>query len=211
MTELFSLSELAKEWSDVNTQDPISPRTLRYYITQGLLEGPGRVGPGKHYKKYHLEKIKAIRLLQQNGHTIEEIRVLLGELSADKISTIICEQERVLKMRAETELKMRNLSVSDASSAEISKDMPTSELTQQYLGLKGINSFFKRRGLHNQTQLGNTDWIKVPIDPGLEVLIHETFARQHENEIRKWIDIGMASLSEQNSSIKTGKTITKEN
>src|SRR3990172_6666684 len=143
MTEVFSLNELAQIWSDDNPEDPISPRTLRYYISQGLFEGPGRVGPGKHYRKYHLDKIKAIRLLQENGNTIEEIRRLFNDLSPDNITSIVQEQQRILNMRAEADLKIKGLSQS--ASTEQNNEEFDSRTRHTSTKLLGIHSLFRKR------------------------------------------------------------------
>ena len=53
----YSLSELAK-LADV------SPRTVRYYIAQGLLPSPVQQGPNTRYTDAHLDRLRLIRRLQ---------------------------------------------------------------------------------------------------------------------------------------------------
>lgn len=203
MTEVFSLSELAQTWSDENPEDPISPRTLRYYISQGLFEGPGRVGPGKHYRKYHLDKIKAIRLLQENGNTIEEIRRLFNDLSPDKISSIVQEQQRILNMRAEADLKLRGLSQS--GSTEQNNEGFASRTRHTSMKLLGIDSLFNHRGMHYQPRISKSNWIKVQISTELEVLVQEPFAKQHEKDLQKWLEDGALILNKPNSKGKSAQ------
>lgn len=52
----------------------VTPRTVRYYIAQGLLESPGRLGPQTRYGDEHLERLRLIRGLQDERLSLGEIR-----------------------------------------------------------------------------------------------------------------------------------------
>jgi DNA-binding transcriptional MerR regulator len=56
-------------------------RTIRLYITEGLLPGPLRVGPRAAYGAAHLERLRLIRRLQSEGLTLSAIRRRLVEPS----------------------------------------------------------------------------------------------------------------------------------
>ena len=66
----FTLAELAKLAG-------VTPRTIRYYIAQGLLPAPGLAGPGARYSEDHLERLRAIKKLQAAHMPLSEIRSLL--------------------------------------------------------------------------------------------------------------------------------------
>lgn len=53
-------------------------RTVRFYISRGLLPGPEGAGRGARYGKAHLERLREILRLQQEGLTLAEI-ALRGE------------------------------------------------------------------------------------------------------------------------------------
>ena len=65
------LAELAK-------QTGFSPRTIRLYITRGLLPGPLRRGRGALYGQDHLQRLQRIRKLQADGLTLRDIARRLG-------------------------------------------------------------------------------------------------------------------------------------
>jgi len=48
-------------------------RTIRFYITRGLLPGPLKAGRGAAYSTEHLERLRAIARLQAKGLTLSEI------------------------------------------------------------------------------------------------------------------------------------------
>ena len=52
----------------------VSPRTVRYYIAQGLLPSPGRLGAGTRYGTEQLDRLQLIRHLQDQGLSLAEIR-----------------------------------------------------------------------------------------------------------------------------------------
>lgn len=56
----------------------VTPRTVRYYIAQGLLPSPGRLGAGTRYGAEHLDRLHLIRRLQDQGLSLAEIRDRLG-------------------------------------------------------------------------------------------------------------------------------------
>ena len=62
----MKLDELAKRTG-------FSPRTIRLYITRGLLPGPLRRGRGAVYGREHLQRLGRVRTMQARGLTLKEI------------------------------------------------------------------------------------------------------------------------------------------
>ncbi len=52
----------------------VTPRTVRYYIQQGLLPSAAQPGPGANYGDEHLERLRLIRQLQRDHLPLAEIR-----------------------------------------------------------------------------------------------------------------------------------------
>ena len=52
----------------------VTPRTVRYYVQQGLLPSPGTRGPGTKYDRGLLERLQLIRLLQRQHWPLSKIR-----------------------------------------------------------------------------------------------------------------------------------------
>ena len=74
----YSLTELADLAS-------VTPRTIRYYITQGLLRGPATSGPGAKYDDIDLARLRLIKRLQAGHQPLAEIRTQLEALGDDAI------------------------------------------------------------------------------------------------------------------------------
>jgi len=62
----------------------VTPRTVRYYITQGLLRSPGTTGPGARYDDGHLARLRLIRRLQREHQPLAEIRARLAAMTDDE-------------------------------------------------------------------------------------------------------------------------------
>ncbi len=55
----------------------IPARTIRFYISRGLLEGPAKAGRGAVYTAEHLERLEKIKALQAEGRMLSEIGPLV--------------------------------------------------------------------------------------------------------------------------------------
>jgi DNA-binding transcriptional MerR regulator len=69
----------------------VSPRTVRYYIAQGLLPAVGASGPGAKYSKSHLARLRVIKRLQREHQPLAEIRRQLETLDDESILAIAAE------------------------------------------------------------------------------------------------------------------------
>ena len=67
----------------------VTPRTVRYYIQQGLLPSTGQPGPGAKYHDGHLDRLRLIRLLQREHLPLAEIRARLSRLGDEEIPALL--------------------------------------------------------------------------------------------------------------------------
>ncbi len=70
----YSLADLAR-LADV------TPRTVRYYVAQGLLPSPEAAGPATRYGEQHLARLRLIRRLQRDHLPLAEIRSRLASMT----------------------------------------------------------------------------------------------------------------------------------
>ena len=80
--ERYSLTELADLAG-------VTPRTVRYYLAQGLLPSVGQTGPGSKYTDGHLARLRAIRRLQAEHLPLAEIRRRLETLDDGEIRELV--------------------------------------------------------------------------------------------------------------------------
>ena len=67
----------------------VTPRTVRYYIQQGLLPAPESRGPGAHYHEGHLARLRLIRRLQEEHLPLGEIRQRLERLTDTDVDRLL--------------------------------------------------------------------------------------------------------------------------
>jgi len=75
-------------------------RTVRYYISEGLLPGPGARGRAATYDDEHLARLRLIRLLVEQHVPLAEVRERLARLSAAEVESLLrAEQRREAALR----------------------------------------------------------------------------------------------------------------
>jgi DNA-binding transcriptional MerR regulator len=75
-TERYAIDELS-------TLAGVTPRTVRYYIAQGLLDRPEGEKRGAHYVHRHLEQLLLVRRWTDAGLSLERIRELMAGAPED--------------------------------------------------------------------------------------------------------------------------------
>ena len=74
--ERFSIDELS-------TLAGVTPRTVRYYIAEGLVDRPQGEKRGAHYLRRHLEQLLLIRRWTDAGLSLERVRELIAGAPED--------------------------------------------------------------------------------------------------------------------------------
>ncbi len=67
----------------------VSPRTVRYYIQQGLLPPPERAGPGATYTTDHKLRLQLILRLKDEHLPLAEIRSRIVGLSEEAVESMV--------------------------------------------------------------------------------------------------------------------------
>jgi DNA-binding transcriptional MerR regulator len=70
----------------------VTPRTVRYYVAQGLLPSPEAAGPGTRYSEGHLARLRLIRRLQRDHLPLAEIRSRLASLADEDVMGLVGER-----------------------------------------------------------------------------------------------------------------------
>ncbi len=71
----------------------ISVRTIRFYIAEGLLPGPGARGKAASYSSDHLQRLRLIRRLAEQRVPLAEMREMLARLSPEDEQALASEEE----------------------------------------------------------------------------------------------------------------------
>jgi DNA-binding transcriptional MerR regulator len=71
----------------------VTPRTIRYYVAQGLLPPPVTHGPATRYEESHLARLRLVRRLQRRHLPLAEIRRQVEALGDADIQAALAEPE----------------------------------------------------------------------------------------------------------------------
>jgi DNA-binding transcriptional MerR regulator len=74
--------------ADLSRLADVTPRTVRYYVAQGLLPSPGQSGPGARYPGSTLPRLQLIRELQRSHLPLAEIRTRLAGLTDAEVAAM---------------------------------------------------------------------------------------------------------------------------
>ncbi len=77
--------------SDLCSVSGVTPRTVRYYVSQGLLRPPTGSGPAARYDDGHRDRLRMIRRLQRDHLPLAEIRSRLDALTDAEVAGLLAE------------------------------------------------------------------------------------------------------------------------
>jgi DNA-binding transcriptional MerR regulator len=97
----ISLNELARK-------SGVPERTIRYYISRGLIPGPVRGGRGAEYTEEHLAGIQNVRRLQSGGMTLAEIEYQFAQHAGQRPAPIAPESWSVYRISPDVTVEVRD-------------------------------------------------------------------------------------------------------
>jgi DNA-binding transcriptional MerR regulator len=87
-------SDLRLSIEELAGQVGLPVRTVRFYITEGLIPGPGTRGKGAAYGDEHLLRLQLVRRLADQRVPLTEIREQVSVLLLDEVRALLAEEER---------------------------------------------------------------------------------------------------------------------
>ncbi len=199
----------------------VTPRTVRYYVQQGLLPAPGASGPGAHYDDGHLNRLRLIRKLQRGHLPLAEIRTRLSALSDHEVREIIkrpsqpppdsaLEYVRMLKAR-----KGGTLNLSEPSPTLEAPTIRASALAAPVLNapemrvgdvrhsagssvLQAPSSEVARpEASATAAPLDRSQWERISLSPEVELHVRRPLTREHNRSVTRIIEIARQLLAEE--------------
>ena len=139
----------------------VTPRTVRYYIQQGLLPSPGASGPGAHYTDAHLHRLNLIRKLQKEHLPLAEIRDRIESL--DDATVARAASASSAKPRGSAADYVRSVLGESARGAPLrSPDVPTSSSDR-------------------------STWERIRIDRDVEIHVRRPLSRNQNKQVEELI------------------------
>ena len=170
----YSLTELA-------ALTGTTPRTIRYYISTGLLPSPAQAGPATRYGDTHLRRLRLVRRLQAEHLPLAEIRSRLDGLTDDQLEQALAEPaaepsgasalDYISNLRGVSQVA-RSVPRSLPSPSPAMPTPPTRPTAQR------------------------SQWERVAIGPDVEIHIRRPLGRRDQKQVERLLKIAREMLEE---------------
>jgi DNA-binding transcriptional MerR regulator len=170
---------------ELSDRTRVSPRTIRYYIQQGLIPAPETKGPGAHYRPEHVDRLRLIRRLQQEHLPLSEIRKRIEKLRPDEVKKLLESEpaqvpdsasayvQRVLREGAGPWMA-RESKVMSVPSANLPRDQSSTPVTTQ-----------------------RSQWERFTLAPDVELQVRRPGSREDNRKIERLLDAAREIFNEE--------------
>lgn len=117
---------------EVAEEAGISTRTIRYYISEGLLPAPATRGRYSYYDPAYIDLIRLIRSLKESYLPLKEIKMLVQNITPERVRELLQASSKLRQLQQETGF--------EASAAQDDADESTAA--------GYINTVMQRRPVH---------------------------------------------------------------
>lgn len=166
MASFLTMSELAD-------QAKVSARTIRYYIQEGLLPSPGASGPGAHYDRSYLDRIRLIKRLQKAHLPLSEIRARIAPLDEREVRDLLNPE------------KAEGSAGDYARAILVSRGVPLSISMEEPLLLS-----------MDEPVPARSRWERVRVDPDIEIHTRSPIPREKQRVVERLLEMARDLLQE---------------
>ncbi|NLV32883.1 MAG: MerR family transcriptional regulator [Acidobacteria bacterium] len=159
----------------------VTPRTVHFYIQQGLLPPAGSAGPGPKYGPGHVARLKLIKLLQKEHLPLAEIRRRIEPLDDGEVLGLLGDQERKPAPASAVDY-VRSVLGSSPSLARDSCRMMAMEPAQPY---------------PSRPSAERSRWDRITLAPDVELHVRRPLARSDQKKIDTLIQLARDILTEE--------------
>jgi DNA-binding transcriptional MerR regulator len=183
----YTLQELA-------TIAGVTPRTVRYYISVGLLPPPGQVGPGTRYGDDHLQRVRLIRRLQDQHLPLAEIRSRIEGMDDADIAAALHGGDAVAEESSALDY-IRSLTSRPAAPVRMTAPAPPASSPAPTAAPPP----------HSPSQApepagpSRSSWERVALTPDVELHIRRPLGRPDNKRVERLITIAREILQEDQS------------
>jgi DNA-binding transcriptional MerR regulator len=182
----------------------VSIRTIRYYLSQGLLPAPGEPGPGAHYTERHVNRLRLTKRLQEQHLPLAEIRNRLAGLTEEEMSALVATEQPVSPSTSALDYIRTVLRGGERSVAE-----PPPSLSLRRMSAPLMSSMADPAGqpasaatpapdrTPNEPQpLARSQWERLSLGPDIELHVRRPLSRLQQKRVERLITIARQVLKE---------------
>ena len=169
--ESFDLNELSDRAG-------VTPRTIRYYIQQGLLPSPDAQGPNTRYTRGHLDRLRLIRDLQREHQPLAKIRAQLEGMSDEEVRGVLVASRPSKRPSSAVDYVRSVLAASAAPAAPAPRRAEASPATPPPATVK-------------------SQWERIALAPDVELHVRRPLTRESNRRVERLLDLARQILQEE--------------
>ena len=160
----------------------VTPRTVYFYIQQGLLQSPDGTGRGAKYGPRHVVRLRLIKRLQKDHLPLSEIRHRLDALSDSEAESLLATPRKAPSTSKASALDYVR-SVLEGNHSPLSRRSPTPAGSVTHPDMAPGDT-------------GRATWERVALDPNIELHIRRPLSRQRNRQVEKLLAVARDILRE---------------
>jgi DNA-binding transcriptional MerR regulator len=168
----------------------VTPRTVRYYITQGLLRSPSGAGPASRYDDGHLNRLRLIRRLQREHLPLAEIRNRLAAVSDEEAEAIAREPVPVADSAEDYIARV-------LSARGLPRRLPVPAPGSVTPAPAAMMLAMPSAPPNDQDAPSRSQWERIALDPDIELHIRRPLSRERNRLVDRLVRAARAILKEE--------------
>ena len=167
----------------------VTPRTIRYYVSIGLLPAPEQAGPRTRYTDGHLQRLRLIRHLQRQHLPLAEIGERIARLDDEAVEAAL---------DADVTARPADSALDYIQRIQFSPEPPERKETTPDKSWALVQELAKPYPeAPTRAQLDTrTRWERVPLSESVELHIRHPMDRRKRAQIEHYIRLGREMLEE---------------
>lgn len=187
----FDIAELCERAS-------VTPRTIYFYVQQGLLPAAGSPGPGARYGQGHVSRIKLIRLLQKQHLPLSEIAKRIKTLSDEQVDALVAETKQRRSDSKGTALDYIRGVLSDPGPPDTSRGVPRVQTRSAITALAATADMMARPAAAAEPRAApaRSQWERYTLADGMELHIRRPLSRIEQKQFERLMAAAREILDE---------------
>ena len=180
----------------------VTPRTIRYYVAQGLLPSPGSRGPGARYERGHLVRLPRIKRLQKEHLPLAEIRKRLEQLDDDAVRSAL-ESSEVREESSALEYVTQVLAgggppARSTLASMLMSPAPEASMKEAVLSRAAVTPSAPMSPPRSETvaREQRSQWERIALAPDVELHVRRPLSRVQNKLVERLIELARRALEE---------------
>jgi DNA-binding transcriptional MerR regulator len=195
-TEAMQENEVQLTLEELAERVNLGMRTIRFYISEGLLPGPGARGKAATYDAAHVSRLGLIRRLVEQRVPLKVIRERIAHLTDAEIGDLIAED-----IRNEASLRQASVSASPkdyiSSLLERARAMNSrSGPAPQVLGQGQVDSSMAAPTRGTRDRSRQQSWQRWEVAPGIELHVRGDVAKGQRGLIERLLALAESAIQD---------------